>query len=59
MEMPKTSPPNELGLFSHTVRTKANSIKFAHHSLCSPCITTLLKAIRHGFLKGSPNLYTK
>jgi hypothetical protein len=38
-------PPIEFGLFSHTVRTKANSIKFAHQSMCSPKITTLLKAI--------------
>ncbi len=41
----KTPPPNELGLFTHTVQTKANSIKFAHQSLCSPHISTLLKAI--------------
>ena len=42
---------SEFGLFSHTVRTKANSIKFTHQSMCSPKITTLLKAIRQGFLK--------
>jgi hypothetical protein len=55
----KKLPPNKLGLFTHTVRTKANYIKFAHQSLCSPHISTLLKAIRHGFLKGCPNLTTK
>jgi hypothetical protein len=49
----------ELGLFSHTVRTKANSIKFAHQSMCSPRITTLLIAIQRGFLKGCPNLSAK
>jgi hypothetical protein len=42
----KKPPPNKLGLFTHTIRTKANSIKFAHQSLCSPCISTLLKGIR-------------
>jgi hypothetical protein len=55
----KKPPPNKLGLFTHTVRTKANSIKFAHQSLCSSCISTLLKAIQHSFLKGCPNLTTK
>jgi hypothetical protein len=42
--------------FTHTVQNKANSIWFAHQSLCSPHISTLLKAIRRGFLKGCPNL---
>jgi hypothetical protein len=42
--------------FAHTVRTKANAIKFAHQSLCSPRISTFLKALRQGFLKGCPNL---
>ncbi len=36
--------------------SKANSICFAHQSLCSPQISTLLKAIRRGYLKGCPNL---
>ena len=36
---------SKFGLFSHTIRTKANSIKFAHQSMCSPKIMTLLKAI--------------
>ncbi len=49
-------PSNQLGLFTHTIQTKANSIKFAHQSLCSPCPSTLLKAIQRGFLKGCPNL---
>ena len=36
---------SKFGFFPHTVRTKANSIKFAHQSMCSPKIMTLLKAI--------------
>jgi hypothetical protein len=40
-------------------KNKANSIWFAHQSLCSPRISTLLKTIRHGFLKGCPNLTTE
>jgi hypothetical protein len=52
-------PPNEFGFFTHIIRTKANSIKFAHQSMCSPTISTLLKAIRRGFLDGCPNLSAK
>jgi hypothetical protein len=52
-------PPNKFGFFTHTIRTKANSIKFAHQSMCSPAISTLLKAIRRGFLDGCPNLSAK
>ena len=44
-----TPPPNEC-FFTHTIQTKANSIKFAHQLMCSPTISTLLKAIRRGFL---------
>ncbi len=58
-EMMINPPPNELGLFSHTVQTKANSVKFTHQSFCSPSITTFLKAIQRGFLKGCPNLSAK
>ncbi len=46
----------ETACFTHTVRTKANSIRFAHQSFCSPKISTLLKALRRGYLKGCPNL---
>jgi len=56
--LPNT-PPNEFGFFTHTIRTKANSIKFAHQSMCSPKTLTLLKAIRRSFLDGSPNLSAK
>ena len=52
-------PPKDCGLFTHTVRSKANSIKFAHQSMCSPTISTLLKAIRRGYLDGCPNLSAK
>jgi hypothetical protein len=55
----KNPPSNQVSFFTHTIRTKANSIKFAHHSLCSPQISTLLKAIQWGFLKGCPNLTAK
>jgi hypothetical protein len=48
-----------VSFFTHTVRTKANSIEFAHQSLCSPRISTLLKAIQRGFLNGCPNLTAK
>ena len=46
----------ESACFTHTVRTKANSIRFAHQSFCSPKISTLLKALRRGYLRGCPNL---
>ncbi len=55
----KTPPSNQLGLITHTIQTKANSIKFAHQSLCSPRPSTLLKAIQHGFPKGCPDLTAK
>jgi len=54
-----TPPPNEFVFFTHTIQTKANSIKFAHQSMCSSTISTLLKAIRRGFLDGCPNLSAK
>ena len=46
----------ERACFTHTVQTKANSIQFAHQSFCSPKISTLLKALWCGYLKGCPNL---
>ena len=48
--------PLQIAFFAHTVRTKANSIRFAHQSLCSPTIPTLRKAIKRGYLNGCPNL---
>jgi hypothetical protein len=50
------TPAVAVATFTHSVRTRANAIKFAHQSLCSPKISTLLKAVRRGFLKGCPNL---
>jgi hypothetical protein len=46
----------QIAFFMHTIRNKANSICFAHQSLCSPKISTLLKTIKRGYLKGCPNL---
>jgi hypothetical protein len=48
-------PRVQLATFTHSVRTRANGVKFAHQSLCNPKISTLLKAVRRGFLKGCPN----
>jgi hypothetical protein len=45
--------------FTHSVKTRANGVKFAHQSLCNPKILTLLKAIPRGFLNGCPNLTEK
>ncbi len=49
----------QIAFFTHIVRNKANSIRFANQSLCSPPISTLPKAIRQGYLKGCPNLTAK
>jgi hypothetical protein len=51
--------PTPIVCFTHTVRTKANIVCFAHQSLCSPCISTPLKAIRRSYLKGCPNMTAK
>jgi hypothetical protein len=48
-----------LAAFAHSVRTCANGVKFAHQSLGNPTISTLLKAVRKGFLIGCPNLSEK
>jgi hypothetical protein len=53
---PADGKPTHVASFAHTVRTKANSIKLAHQSFCSPRHSTFLKAIRRGFLNGCPNL---
>ena len=54
-----THPSDEFGFFTHTIQTKANSIKFAHQLMCSPKISTILKAIRRDFLDRCPNLSAK
>jgi hypothetical protein len=38
-------PAIQIAFFAHTVCSKANSIRFAHQSLFSPQISTLLKGI--------------
>jgi hypothetical protein len=42
--------------FKKSVRTQGNAVKFAHQALGNPKISTLLKAMRKGFLKGCPNI---
>jgi hypothetical protein len=49
----------QIAFFMHTIRNKANSIRFSHQLLCSPRILTLIKAIKRGYLKGCPNLTAK
>jgi hypothetical protein len=56
LSMQTTAIANQLELFTHTIHSRANSVKLAHQSLCSLKILTLLKAIRQGFLKRCPNL---
>ncbi len=51
-----THPGVNMPAFTHLVQTLANAVKFAHQSLCSPKISSLLKAVRWGFLKGCPNM---
>jgi hypothetical protein len=45
--------------FTHSVRTRVNTVKFAHQLLGNPCISTLLKAIQRGFIWGCPNTSKK
>ncbi len=48
-----------LALFMHSVWTQGNGVKFAHQLLYNPTISTLLKAVQKGFLKGCPNMSKK
>ncbi len=48
-----------LATFTHSIKTRVNGVKFAHQLLCNPKISTLLKAVRKGFLTGCPNLSKK
>jgi hypothetical protein len=52
-------PAITLATFAHSVRTCANGVKFAYQFLCNPKLSTLLKAVRKGFLKGCPNMSEK
>jgi hypothetical protein len=45
-----------VAMFTHSVRTRANTVKFGHQAMCNPKISSLFKALRKGFLKGCPNL---
>jgi hypothetical protein len=56
MDASDTHPGVTMATFTHSKQTQANAIKFARQSLCNPKISTLLKAIRRGFLTGCPNL---
>jgi hypothetical protein len=58
LSMQATAMAPQSALFTHTIHNKANSIKFSHQSSCSVQISTLLKAIKRGFLKRCPNLTT-
>jgi hypothetical protein len=56
-ESPKIATSNKtVAMFTHSVRTRANTVKFGHQAMCNPKISSLLKALRKGFLKGCPNL---
>ncbi len=52
----KNPQPIQVATFTHSVRTRANAVKFAHQLLCNPKISTLMKALKKGFLKGCPNM---
>ncbi len=45
----------DVAMSTHSVQTRANSVKFYQQSLCNPKISSLIKALRKGFLKGCPN----
>ncbi len=46
-------PDVALATFTHSVRTRANAIKFAHQSLCNPQILTLSMLSTRGSSKGA------
>jgi hypothetical protein len=52
----KNPQPIQVATCTHSVTTRANAVKFAHQSLCNPKISTLMKALKKGFLKGCPNM---
>jgi hypothetical protein len=52
----KNPPHVDWAALTHSIRTRANTVKFAHQSLCNPKISSLMKAMKKGFLKGCPNL---
>jgi hypothetical protein len=52
----KNPPTVDCAAFAHSVRTRANAVKFSHQSRCNPMISSLMKALKKGFLKGCPDL---
>ncbi len=56
LEAGHNHPAITVASFTHSVHTCSNGGKFAHQSLCNPKISTLLKAVQKGFLKGCPNM---
>jgi hypothetical protein len=56
MDGNNTPTLQELATFTHSMCTRANTVKFAHQLLFNPKILSLVKAMRRGFLKGCPNL---
>jgi hypothetical protein len=52
-------PAITLSTFMHSVRTRSNALNFSHQSLCSPKVSSLLKAVHRGFLNGCPNMSVK
>ena len=50
------NPIVESAGFSYACTTKINNMKFAHQSFCNPPIAFFFKAIKAGFLKGTPHL---
>jgi hypothetical protein len=46
-------------MFTHSVQTQANAVKFSHQAMCNPKISPLMKALHKVFLKGCPNLSEK
>jgi hypothetical protein len=42
----KNPPQIQVAGFTHSVRTRANAVEFAHQSLCNPKISTLMKALK-------------
>jgi hypothetical protein len=51
---PSVSRHPALASFTHSIRTQIIAVKFAHQLLGNPQISTLLKAVRWGFLNGFP-----
>jgi hypothetical protein len=65
MTIPLARPPPNvpthpaIALFTHSIQTQMNAVRFAHQLLGNPRISTLLKAVRCGFLNGCPNISNK